>query len=484
MSPHARRRDREGAARAADAAISAQVAAFRSVGARLSYVRTVMERSSVTRSVRSAAARVFEEIGVAAQHGNLFHETAERLLLAADMVGLRHHQQIILAQPKSEVMVQFPVQMDDGRHRLFKGYRVQHSSALGPYLGGIRYAPRLSLDSVKGHAMLATMRAALVRVPFGGAFGGVKASPRELSNDELMRVTRRYCSAISHQLGPAYDIVTPDAGADSQVMAWFFDTLAQTTPEPARQDQSRAVLGKPVELGGFGSRGRIHAQGVLTVLEELRGEFGIELETARVSIVGFGHVGSAVARALAARGVRVTAVLATGSALYEPSGIDVLALAQHRARTGGIEGFEGATEVLERDFWESPAELTVLCADDGAMDATRAEACRARVVVEAGDANVSADAEEVLARQGIEVVPDVLVCAAVDVASALEWREIRHNPDFRKDDIDAHVRRQMTLATRRVRVARARYECDLRTAALCAGLERLGRIYELRGVFP
>ena len=182
--------------------------------------------------------------------------------------------------------------------------------------------------------------------------------------------------------------------------------------------------------------------------------------------------------------VSVTAVLATGSALYEPSGIDVLALAQHRARTGGIEGFEGATEVLERDFWESPAELTVLCADDGAMDATRAEACRARVVVEAGDANVSADAEEVLARQGIEVVPDVLVCAAVDVASALEWREIRHNPDFRKDDIDAHVRRQMTLATRRVRVARARYECDLRTAALCAGLERLGRIYELRGVFP
>jgi glutamate dehydrogenase (NAD(P)+) len=138
-----------------------------------------MERSTVTKTLRSAASRIFEDIGLTPQHGNLFHETAERLLYAADLVGLRHHQQIILTQPKSEVMVQFPVQMDDGNHRLFKGYRVQHSNALGPYLGGVRFAPRLALDTVKGHAILATMRASLVRVPFGGAFGGVKANPRE-----------------------------------------------------------------------------------------------------------------------------------------------------------------------------------------------------------------------------------------------------------------------------------------------------------------
>jgi glutamate dehydrogenase (NAD(P)+) len=443
-----------------------------------------MERTTVTRTTRSVASRIFEEIGVTPQRGNLFHETSERLLLASELVGLRHHQQIMLAQPKSEVMVHFPVEMDDGRHRLFKGYRVQHSNALGPCLGGTRFAPRLALDTVKGHAVLATLRASLARVPFGGAFGGVKANPRELSRNELMRVTRRYCSAIGHQIGPAYDIVAPEAGADGQVMAWFFDTLAQTTPEPTRQDQSRAVMGKPAELGGFGQRGRLVAAGVAAVLEELLGDSLIELSTARVSIVGFGPIGSAVARALAARGARITAVLASGAALYEPGGIDVLALAQHRSRSGDIDGFEAATAVLERDFWSTPSELCVLCADDGCLDTVRAEQCRARVVVEVGSANITTGAEEVLVRQGIEVVPDLLASAAGDVASALEWREARLEPSFRKEDLDSHVRRQMTLAARRVRVARARYECDLRTASICSALERLGKIYEIRGVFP
>ncbi|MFZ4749509.1 MAG: Glu/Leu/Phe/Val family dehydrogenase [Phycisphaerales bacterium] len=443
-----------------------------------------MERTTVTRTSRPVASRIFEEIGVTPQPGNLFHETAEKLLIASEMVGLRHHQQIILAQPKSEVMVQFPVEMDDGRHRLFKGYRVQHSNALGPYLGGVRIAPRLSLDTVKGHAVLATLRASLARVPFGGAFGGVKANPRELSRNELMRLTRRYCSAISHQIGPAYDIVAPEQGADGQVMAWFFDTLAQTTPEPTRQDQSRAVMGKPAELGGFGARGRLVASGVSAVLEELLGDSLMELSTARVSVVGFGHVGAAVAKALAMRGARVTAVLTSGAAIYEPGGIDVIALAQHRARTGDIDGFESATSILERDFWNAPSELCVLCAEDGCLDIARAEQCRARVVVEAGGASIRADAEEVLVRQGIEIVPDILAGAAGDIASGLEWREARLEPSFRKEDLDAHVRRQMTLAARRVRVARARYECDLRTAAICAALERIGKIYDIRGVFP
>ncbi len=443
-----------------------------------------MERSTVTRTNRSVASRIFEEIGVTPQAGNLFHATAERLLTASELVGLQHHQQIILAQPKSEVMVQFPVEMDDGRHRLFKGYRVQHSNALGPHLGGIRFAPRLSLDTVKGHSVLSTLRASLVRVPFGGAFGGVKVNPRELSRDELMRVTRRYCSAISHQIGPAYDIVAPELGADRQVMAWFFDTLAQTTPEPTRQDQSRAVMGKPVELGGFGGRGKLVAAGVTAVLEELLGDSMIELATARVSLVGFGHVGMAVARSLAMHGARVTAVLTSGAAIYEPGGIDVIALAQHRARTGDIDGFESATAILERDFWTAPCELCVLCGEDGSLDVARAEQCRARVVVEVGAANIASAAEEVLMQQGIEVVPDILAGAAGDLASALEWREARLEPSFRKEDLDAHIRKQMTLAARRVRVARARYECDLRMAATCSALERIGKIYDIRGVFP
>lgn len=443
-----------------------------------------MERSTVTRTSLPVSSRIFEEIGVTPQAGNLFHETAERLLAASEMVGLRHHQQIILAQPKSEVMVQFPVEMDDGAHRLFKGYRVQHSNALGPYLGGVRLAPRLSLDTVKGHAVLATLRASLVRVPFGGAFGGVKCNPRELSRNELMRLTRRYCSAISHQIGPAYDIIAPEAGTNGQVMAWFFDTLAQTTPEPSRQDQSRAVMGKPAELGGFSGRGKLVAAGVIAVLDEILGASMMELETARVSIVGFGQIGSAVAHALALRGARITAVLTSSAAIYEPGGIDVIALTEHRAQTGDIDGFSSATTILERDFWSAPGEICILCGDDGCLDIARAEMCRARVVVEVGGANITSGAEEVLVRQGIEIVPDVLAGAASDLASALEWREARLELNFRKQDLDIHIRKQMTLAARRVQVARARYECDMRTAAICTALERIGKIYDIRGVFP
>jgi glutamate dehydrogenase (NAD(P)+) len=443
-----------------------------------------MERSQVTHTGRSASARIFEEIGVVPAPDNLHHATARRLLDATELVGFRHTQQLMLAQPKSEVMVHFPVQMDDGRHRLFKGYRVQHSNALGPYLGGLRFAPQVTLDGVKAHAILATLRASLVRVPFGGAFGGVKVAPREISRGELMRVTRRFCSAIGHQVGPAYDVVAPDLGTDSQVMAWFFDTLAQTTPEHSRQDQSRAVVGKPVELGGIGARTRSLATGLAAVLEETLGESMLSLPGARVAVVGFGHAGAAVARALENHGARIVAVLSTGGALYEPGGIDSTALAHHRARHGDIDGFEQATSVLERDFWEAAADIVVLCADDGALDASRAAQCRARVVVEAGAANITVDAEDVLIRQGIEIVPDILAAGGVDIAAALEWREVRLDPSFRKDDVDAQVRRQMTLAARRVRVARARYECDARTAALCASLERVGRIYELRGVFP
>ncbi|MFM7050830.1 MAG: Glu/Leu/Phe/Val family dehydrogenase [Planctomycetota bacterium] len=443
-----------------------------------------MERTQVTHTSRSASSRIFEELGVVPAQGNLFHQSTRRLLDASELVGLRHTHQLILAQPKNEVMVQFPVQMDDGQHRLFKGYRVQHSNALGPYMGGVRYSPALGLDTVKGHAVLSTLRASLARVPFGGAFGGVKAGPGELSRSELMRVTRRFCSAISHQLGPEYDLVAPDMGTDAQVMAWFFDTLAQTTPESSRQNQSRAVLGKPAELGGFGPRARALATGVLAALDETAEDALVELGTARVSLVGFGHAGTAVAKALAARGARVVAVLSSGAALYEPGGIDVLALAQHRSATGAIDGFEGATSVLERDFWDAASEITVLCAGDGAMDARRAGLCRARMVVEAGGANITSDADDVLVRQGIEIVPDILACCGVDAAAMLEWREARQEPGFRKEDVDLHVSRQVTLAARRVRVARARYECDMRTAALCASLERIGKVYELRGVFP
>ncbi len=415
---------------------------------------------------------------------NLFHEAAERLLRASEMVGLKHHQQIILAQPKSEVMVQFPVQMDDGRHRLYKGYRVQHNDALGPYLGGMRFHPRLSLDTVKGLAVLSTLRASLVRVPFGGAFGGVRCAMGEISEDERRRVVRRFCSAVSHQIGPAHDIVAPESGADSQTMAWFMDTLAQTTPEPSRQDQSRAVVGKPGELGGLMPRGRAAALSAVATLDTLLPDIDVNAEGARVAIMGFGAVGSAIARALSARGMPVVAILTQSSAVANAHGIDAVALQAHHARTGGVENFDGADSLTEDEFWQIPTEVLVVASPERSMDALRAAKVRARVVVEAGLACTTPAAEDVLLQRCIDLFPDILCSAGSDVAHFLEWNGLRSQPGVRREDVEEHVLRHALMAARRVRVARMKYECDWRVAAQCAALERIARVYELRGVFP
>ncbi|MEE8155658.1 MAG: Glu/Leu/Phe/Val dehydrogenase, partial [Phycisphaerales bacterium] len=241
---------------------------------------------------------VFEELEIVRDPKNLFHQTIEQVLLAAELVGLAHHQQLMLAQPKNEIMVHFPVLMDDGHHDLFKGYRVQHNNVLGPFKGGIRYHPHVSLDHIKALAVLMTMKCSLVRIPFGGAKGGVKCNPRELSTDELMRVTRRFCSAISNQIGPDYDIPAPDVGTDAQIMAWFADTYAQITPEHDRSDTQRVVTGKPVEMGGSVGRNKATGQGLVYVLQEMLEELEIDLGSLKFSLIGFGNVGGWTARLL------------------------------------------------------------------------------------------------------------------------------------------------------------------------------------------
>ena len=216
---------------------------------------------------------LLEHLEVIPDSDNLFHQVLQQTLTAAQLTGMRRSHQLMLAQPKNEIVVHFPVLMDDGQHRLFTGYRIQHNNALGPYKGGLRFHPHVTLDQMKGLAMVMTLKCSLMRLPFGGAKGGVRCNPRELSKDELMRVTRRYCSAISNQIGPDYDIPGPGVGTDAQVMAWFADTFAQTTPEHGRQDVTRAVTGKPIELGGCPGRDRASAMGMVTVLEELLPDF-------------------------------------------------------------------------------------------------------------------------------------------------------------------------------------------------------------------
>ncbi len=443
-----------------------------------------MTDASVRPSQQPESERLLEELGLVRDPRNPFHQVLDQLLVAGEAVGLKHHQKLILAQPKSEIMVHFPVLMDNGHHRLFKGYRVQHSNALGPYKGGVRFHPKVTLDETKALAVLTTLKCSLLRLPFGGAMGGVKCAPNELSEDELMRLTRRFASALSHYVGPDYDVIEPDIGTDARTMAWFADTLVQTTTDAARQGMIRAVTGKPVEMGGSFGRERAVGQGLTDVLDEMLPEVGVDITGGRFIAIGFGTVAAWSARQLAERGMVLVAVLDHTGALWNEHGIDPFALQEHVHRHGGIAGFAAATPVPERDVWTVPADLLIAAAADGIIDADRAARISARVVVEGGHIPVTPDAMDILLARGVEVLPSVLCSAGGVVASYLEWVQNRLSTTWSSDEVDEELRRAMTLAARRVKLARIRYECDWRLAALCAACERLGRVYDLRGVFP
>jgi glutamate dehydrogenase (NAD(P)+) len=429
-------------------------------------------------------AAVFEEIEIARDPANLFHQTIEQVLIAAHIVGLPHHQQIILAQPQNEVMVHFPVLMDDGHHDLFKAYRVQHNNVLGPYKGGVRYHQHVSLDHTKALAVLMTMKCSLVRVPFGGAKGGVKCNPHELSGDELMRVTRRFCSAISNEIGPDYDIPAPDMGSNAQVMAWFADTYAQTNPDHERQDVLRIVTGKPIEMGGSAGREKATGQGLVDVLKEMLPELGIDLSKMTFSLIGFGNVGAWTGRLLNGLGATMVAVVDHTGGIHNDRGIDPQALAEHGEVTGGVVGFREAEPISEQEFYSVAVDVLIPAALEQMITAQRAELINAKVVAEGANAPTTPEGDAVLMQRGIEILPAILCNAGGVTVSYFEWVQNKSSVYWTAEEVDQRLNTHMVLAARRVKLAQIKYACDMRTASYCAALERIGKVYDLRGVFP
>jgi glutamate dehydrogenase (NAD(P)+) len=427
---------------------------------------------------------VFEELEIVRDPANLFHQTIEQVLISADLVGMRHHQKLIIAQPKNEVIVHFPVLMDDGHHRLFKGYRVQHNNALGPYKGGLRYHPHVSLDDVKALAVLMTMKCSLVKVPFGGGKGGVKCNPRELSIEELKRVTRRFCAAISNQIGPDYDIPAPDVGTNAQIMAWFADTYQLMSPEHTAQDTHRVVTGKPVEMGGSLGRDKATGQGLVDVLEEMLPELGVDIQQCTFTLIGYGNVGGWTGRLLTDLGARLVGVLDHTGAIHNDGGIDAAALWDHVGETGGVSGFNEAETITDEEFYRLNVDLLIPAALEQMITPREAAWIGARVVAEGANAPTTPEGDAVLMQRGIEILPAILCNAGGVTVSYFEWVQNKTSMYWSSADVDEKLNMHMVLAARRVKLARVKYECDMRTASYCAALEAIGKVYDLRGVFP
>lgn len=420
----------------------------------------------------------------AAKPATLYDQTIGSILEAAERLNLPERLRLILAQPKNELTVHLPVRLDDGTWRMFKGYRVQHNNVLGPYKGGIRYHADVDRDHVKALAAIMTMKCALVNLPFGGAKGGVAVDPRKLSQDELMRLTRRFTSAMGNNIGPEYDIPAPDMGTTSQMMAWIADTYMNLHEPHQRLGGQGVVTGKPLEFGGSQGREKATGQGLVYVLEEMLPGMGFQMQNVKFSLIGYGNVGSWTGRLLTEKGAKMQAVMDHTGAVINERGLDAVALAKHVDIVGGVRGFDGGEVLGEDDFYKLPVDLFIPAALEQMIDEKRAAMLRCKVLAEAANAPTTPAGERNLLSRGIAVLPATLCNAGGVTVSYFEWKQNRQAETWELEFVDGQLRKMMVAAARRVIETARRLEIDMRLAAHCASLEHLANVYNLRGIFP
>lgn len=423
-------------------------------------------------------------VQTAVETQSLFERVQAQIGRAARAIELAPGVHAILDKPMSRVSVNFPVRMDDGGVRIFTGYRVQHNNALGPFKGGIRYHPAVSMDEVSALAAWMTLKCALVDVPFGGAKGGVEVDPSTLSQSELQRMTRRFVYALGPNLGPTYDVPAPDVNTDARTMAWIADTYAATLPPHERHSAMSVVTGKPVSAGGTPSRAKATGQGVVELIALWARDKSRPLEDLSYTVQGFGKVGSWAARILKGRGARLVAVQDHTGSIRNAAGLDADALTDYVQRHGGVAGFAGA-EAIECDaFFETPADVFIPAALEDQVTERVASRLNVRVVAEGANGPTTPDGDAALQRRGIDVLPDILCNAGGVVVSYFEWRQNTTNdvPDPKRDD--AQLREILARAYERVATASHDFGLDWRSAAYAAALQRLETVYLDRGIFP
>jgi glutamate dehydrogenase (NAD(P)+) len=415
----------------------------------------------------------------------LEHETnpweaqAARFEFAARKLNLDQSLWKVLSQPSREIIVHFPVSMDDGTVEVFTGYRVQHSVARGPGKGGIRYAPDVSLDEVRALASWMTWKCAVVNIPFGGAKGGVICDPRKLSQGELERITRRYTAELIEFLGPEKDVPAPDMGTDEQTMAWIMDTYSMHM----RQTVNAVVTGKPVNLGG--SRGRTAAtgRGLSVVCDEALKALNMPVEGCRVIIQGFGNVGSNAARLLAEKGYTIIGISEYDGGLFNPDGIDIHALLEHKKRTRTITGFAGAKAADKGELLTYPCEILLPAATENVITSRNAGQLRCKILCEGANGPTTPVADEILADKKVFVIPDILANAGGVTTSYFEWVQDRMGYFWTEAEVNQRLDHIMTESFRDVITYAQTHEVNNRIAAYMLAIDRVAYTTRQRGIY-
>ena len=399
---------------------------------------------------------------------------------AADLIALEPGLRAVLRVPQREFTVHFPVKRDDGTVEVFQGYRVQHNVSRGPAKGGLRFHPRTDLDDVRALAMWMTWKAALVDVPFGGAKGGVTCDPSSMSAKELEGMTRRFTTELEGTIGPDSDIPAPDVGTNAQTMAWIMDTVSMHRGYSV----PGVVTGKPIAIGGSVGRADATGQGVVYTITDAARRGGFELEGASVAVQGFGNVGEATARLLQEAGMRVVAVTDVHGGVARAEGLDIPFLRRHLGEHGTIVGAPGTRPIDNEELFGLDVDVLVLAALEGQITAANADTIRARILAEAANGPVAPDADPILRRNGVVVLPDILCNAGGVIVSYFEWAQNRAAVAWTLDEINERLRRQILTAADAVWARAAADGIEPRLAAQAIAVERVAEATRLRGLYP
>jgi glutamate dehydrogenase (NAD(P)+) len=402
-----------------------------------------------------------------------------RFDLAAQKLNLDEGLWKMLRYPVREVIVHIPVNMDDGRLEVFTGFRVQHSIARGPAKGGVRYSPDVTLDEVRALASWMTWKCAVVNIPFGGAKGGVICDPAKMSTGELERMTRRYTAELIEFIGPEKDVPAPDVNTNEQVMAWMMDTYSMHM----RQTVTAVVTGKPLNIGGSRGRREATGRGVMVVADEALKRLGMARDETRVIVQGFGNVGSNAARLMYQQGYSVVGVAEIEGGVYNPRGIDIDALTEHRQRNGSFQGFQDAEWVDSEQLLVSDCDVLVPAATENVITSKNADRVKAKIIVEGANGPTTAAADEILLDKRVFIVPDILANAGGVTASYFEWVQDRQGYFWKESVVNEQLEHIMRTAFEDVLRYSEMHDVNNRIAAYMLAVDRVAYTIRQRGIY-
>ena len=413
------------------------------------------------------------------QEANPWESQAARFDLAANKLNLDEGLWKVLRYPTREIILHIPVAMDNGHLEVFTGFRVQHSIARGPGKGGVRYAPDVTLDEIRALASWMTWKCAVVNIPFGGAKGGIICDPHKMSMGELERMTRRYTAELVEFIGPEKDVPAPDVNTNEQIMAWMMDTYSMHM----RQTVTAVVTGKPINIGGSRGRREATGRGVLIVCDEAIRKLGLDRDTTRVVIQGFGNVGSNAARLMAEAGYKIIGIGEVGGGLYNKNGIDVEALWEFRQRNGTIHGFPGAEKYDPAELLLTDCEILIPAATENQITSRNADRVKCKILAEGANGPTTSPADEILADKKVFIIPDILANAGGVTTSYFEWVHDRQGYFWKESVVNEQLEHIMKAAFEDVVRYSETHNVNNRIAAYMLAIDRVAYTIRQRGIY-